>query len=92
VTHVNKAKQKREYLRLRQQNKCYWCGREMLDPELQHGHSATIEHIVPRSAGGRSSFDNLVAACRQCNNRRGSRPAEDFMSNPSGCGHEVALH
>lgn len=30
----------------------------------------TIDHVVPRSKGGRHTWDNVVAACRQCNSRK----------------------
>ncbi|MDR5727386.1 MAG: HNH endonuclease [Terriglobia bacterium] len=37
----------------------------------------TIEHIVPLSRGGESSWKNLVAACKACNNRKGARTPEE---------------
>jgi len=33
----------------------------------------TIDHIVPRRLGGRHSWKNLVAACPNCNHRKGGR-------------------
>ena len=33
----------------------------------------TLDHVMPRSRGGRSSWENLVACCYQCNNRKGDR-------------------
>lgn len=42
---------------------------------------ATIEHVTPRSAGGKLFLDdNLVAACRCCNNYRGNNAAETAMA------------
>jgi len=35
--------------------------------------ATTADHIVPRSRGGGSDMDNLRAACRPCNSRRGAR-------------------
>ncbi len=35
------------------------------------GH-LTVDHIVPKSRGGPSSFENCVASCRACNARKGS--------------------
>ena len=37
-----------------------------------------VEHVVSRPAGN-SSYRNVVASCRQCNNRKGSVSAEDFV-------------
>jgi len=47
---------------------CVWCGREAWARER------TLEHLVPRSRGGRSDLDNLRIACRRCNRERGSQP------------------
>jgi len=38
------------------------------------GHSAsTIDHVLPRSRGGKDSWENLVACCLRCNNVKGDR-------------------
>lgn len=40
-----------------------------------HGPGAdTADHIIPRSKGGPDTLDNLQAAHRVCNSRRGTRP------------------
>ena len=36
--------------------------------------AASVDHIIPKSEGGRNTIDNIVVACRQCNSSRGSRP------------------
>src|SRR5690606_5665278 len=37
----------------------------------------TIDHVMPRSRGGRHAWENVVAACARCNHRKGDRtPAE----------------
>jgi 5-methylcytosine-specific restriction endonuclease McrA len=37
----------------------------------------TIDHVLPRSRGGRDTWDNLVACCLRCNNAKGDQtPAE----------------
>ena len=36
----------------------------------------TLDHVVPRSKGGRSEWDNVVTACAPCNLRKGDRPLE----------------
>ena len=47
--------------------KCQYCGVAL------NSKTATIDHIVPRSAGGDSSWKNLVCACAGCNRRKGSK-------------------
>ncbi len=40
-----------------------------------------IDHVVPRSRGGSHTWENVVAACRRCNTKKGDRtPAEASMS------------
>jgi len=43
---------------------CFYCGRRM-------GHSSlTMDHVVPLVRGGRSIKNNLVPACKECNNKK----------------------
>jgi 5-methylcytosine-specific restriction endonuclease McrA len=49
---------------------CGYCG----------GQASTIDHVTPRSRGGKNTFANTVAACGGCNQRKGDRtPAEAGM-------------
>lgn len=54
----------------RDQNICLYCGKQFHDRDL------TRDHIVPRSRGGRDTWLNVVAACRRCNQFKGSRTPE----------------
>jgi hypothetical protein len=60
------------YIRLkvlaRDNHICYWCG--------QPGD--TMDHIVPWSKGGRTTMDNCICACSECNGQRGDMPPEQF--------------
>ncbi|HJM82375.1 MAG TPA: HNH endonuclease [Nitrospinota bacterium] len=47
---------------------CQYCG---------GGLEMTIDHVIPRSVGGRSTWDNIVTACRKCNLKKGSRTPEE---------------
>lgn len=49
-------------------NKCQYCGSTM---------DLTIDHVVPRSKGGPSSWENLITACRTCNSRKGDSTPEE---------------
>lgn len=56
---------------------CRWCRRPCVAAPGR-ADTATIDHLVPRSAGGRDGQENLVMACRECNGRRGSMPAAEW--------------
>ncbi len=55
---------------LRDGHTCVYCG-------ASGGQKLTIDHVVPRSRGGRSTWDNVVAACAACNRRKGDRTPEE---------------
>ncbi len=55
---------------LRDGFRCQYCGVQLPAQEL------TCDHVVPRSQGGSSSWENLVTACGPCNRRKGSRTPE----------------
>jgi len=61
----------RKNILLRDRNICQFCGKLFPASDL------TLDHVVPRSRGGRSSWENLVACCYQCNNRKGDRTPEE---------------
>ena len=46
---------------------CQYCGAQ------PGAESITIDHVLPRSQGGASSWTNCVAACERCNARKGDR-------------------
>jgi 5-methylcytosine-specific restriction endonuclease McrA len=50
---------------------CQYCGEKFPRSEL------TIDHIVPRSLGGKSVWENVVCCCMDCNRRKGGRTPED---------------
>ncbi len=51
---------------------CQYCG-------VERG-TLTVDHVIPRSKGGGSSWDNIVASCAPCNRRKGDRlPAHAGM-------------
>jgi 5-methylcytosine-specific restriction endonuclease McrA len=45
---------------------CAYCGK----------HATTIDHVVPRSKGGKSTWVNSVAACRKCNEKKADKTLE----------------
>ena len=48
----------------RDQNKCQYCG------QIQ---DLTLDHLIPRSRGGKSIWTNLVTACLSCNAKKGDK-------------------
>lgn len=55
----------------RDQYKCQYCGAQPPKAQL------TLDHVVPRSRGGQHSWENVVAACIPCNQRKGDRRPEE---------------
>lgn len=56
----------------REQHHCFYCLRALT------AESYVIEHVVSRPAGG-NGYRNVVAACRECNNRKNDSSAEDYL-------------
>ncbi|MBK7993112.1 MAG: HNH endonuclease [Blastocatellia bacterium] len=61
----------RKNILLRDHNVCQYCNVSYPPQEL------TLDHVIPKARGGDSSWDNLVACCRRCNNRKGSHTPEE---------------
>jgi 5-methylcytosine-specific restriction endonuclease McrA len=65
----------RKNILMRDRNTCQYCGGVFPPNEL------TLDHVIPRSRGGASTWENLVACCKQCNHKKGnSTPAESGLS------------
>jgi 5-methylcytosine-specific restriction endonuclease McrA len=59
----------------RDNNQCQYCGRKFPTTEL------SLDHVIPRSQGGHSTWENIVCACVRCNVRKGGRtPKQAHMS------------
>jgi len=43
---------------------CYYCGR-LFEPK-----NLTMDHVVPLARGGRSTKDNIVTSCKECNTKK----------------------
>ncbi len=52
---------------LRDQNRCQYCGRKFPSSEL------SLDHVIPLSRGGKSSWENVVCACLPCNVKKGNK-------------------
>jgi 5-methylcytosine-specific restriction endonuclease McrA len=59
----------------RDNNQCQYCGKRFSTAEL------SLDHVVPRSQGGMSTWENIVCACLNCNVRKGGRtPRQAHMA------------
>ena len=59
----------------RDKNCCQYCGRKHPTSEL------SLDHVIPKSMGGKSAWTNIVCACTRCNVRKGGRtPKQAGMS------------
>lgn len=68
---------KRCYLHLEQQGKCFFCQKEL---RLGHG---TLDHYYPKSKGGKNSITNLVLACTKCNQQKADKILNEVKQRPS---------
>ena len=58
----------------RDNNQCQYCANYFPLDKL------TMDHVIPKSRGGKNTWENLVAACKKCNQKKGSRtPKESGM-------------
>ena len=68
-TKVNVSKRN---ILIRDGFKCGYCGANTRD--------LTVDHIIPKSRGGKSTFENCVACCKACNHKKGGHmPSEIHM-------------
>lgn len=65
---------------------CVYCGRKGMPyvrkgsrPKSPKGLQMTKEHLIPASHGGSNGFSNVVRACADCNQRRGTTPILQFL-------------
>jgi 5-methylcytosine-specific restriction endonuclease McrA len=67
VPYASRAPLHRRAVFARDSGTCQYCG----------ARAENLDHVVPRSRGGTHTWENVVAACRSCNNRKGNRtPSE----------------
>lgn len=52
----------------RDRNTCQYCGAK---------DHLTLDHVIPKSRGGKSNWDNLITACQRCNTQKGDLTPEE---------------
>lgn len=65
--HCTSLRLNRRNLFARDDHRCQYCGLVLPTNQL------SFDHVVPRSHGGETSWDNLVASCIKCNTKKGGR-------------------
>ena len=61
----------RKNILMRDRYTCQYCLKTLNSGEL------TLDHVIPRSRAGETTWENLVACCHYCNNRKGNRTPEE---------------
>jgi len=86
----NEVKFNRRNIFARDKNRCQYCGKRYPTSEL------SLDHVIPRTMGGQSVWENIVCACTQCNVKKGGRtPHEAAMTlvrKPSRPRHNPLVH
>ena len=62
---------------------CQYCG---------HDEELTFDHVIPRSRGGRTSWENIVTACAPCNLRKGGRTPKEAQMPPARPARRPTTH
>jgi 5-methylcytosine-specific restriction endonuclease McrA len=82
VPQVRKPAFTRFNVFLRDRFACQYCG------GAYQAEVLTFDHVVPRSRGGRTVWDNVVTACEPCNLRKGHRLSKEARVFPLRQPHE----
>ncbi len=61
----------RRNLFARDGHKCQYCGRSLPSQQM------SLDHVIPRSRGGETSWENIVCSCVDCNTRKGGRTPQE---------------
>lgn len=65
----------KKLLWIRDEGKCQYCSKNVTCS------SATIDHVLPKSRGGKHTWDNLVISCSRCNGKKGDRLPKECNMN-----------
>jgi len=67
----NRLRFSRKNLMIRDEGQCAYCGRSV------DKHSGTIDHVLPKSRGGKTDYLNCVLCCKKCNGIKSNRTPEE---------------
>jgi 5-methylcytosine-specific restriction endonuclease McrA len=72
---VHRRKITRKAVLARDAYRCQYCGRESA--------GMTVDHVIPRSKGGLSVWENIVASCAPCNRKKGNLTPHQAKMHPA---------
>jgi 5-methylcytosine-specific restriction endonuclease McrA len=70
IPHQTRALSRKNIL-MRDRYTCQYCLKTLPSAEM------TLDHVIPRSRAGETTWENLVACCHHCNNKKGCRTPEE---------------
>ena len=80
ISNLTTVRYSRRNILLRDDHTCQYCGKHVT------GKDAMMDHVVPKSRGGKSTWNNVVTACHRCNNKKDNRTPKEagmtLMSQP----------
>lgn len=86
--HRRKIVLSRKNVIKRDGGRCQYCGAS--------NKPLTVDHVIPKKLGGQDTWENLVCACVQCNNRKGDRTPEQanmpLARQPRRPNHILFIH
>jgi len=86
----NDVKFNRRNIFARDKNRCQYCGKRYPTSEL------SLDHIIPRSMGGKSVWENVVCACTDCNVKKGGQTPKQagltLVQKPAKPKHNPLVH
>jgi 5-methylcytosine-specific restriction endonuclease McrA len=85
IPHQTRSLSRKNIL-MRDRYMCQYCHRALPSSEL------TLDHVVPRSRAGETAWENLVACCHVCNNRKGSRTPDEAGMKLARLPRPFSLH
>jgi 5-methylcytosine-specific restriction endonuclease McrA len=85
IPHQTRALSRKNIL-MRDRYTCQYCHKILPSAEL------TLDHVQPRSRAGETTWENLVACCHSCNNRKGSRTPEEANMKLARAPRPFSLH
>ena len=85
IPHQSRALSRKNIM-MRDRYTCQYCHRTLPSGEL------TLDHVIPRSRGGLSTWENLVACCHYCNRRKGNQLPHEAGMKPMREPRSFNLH
>jgi 5-methylcytosine-specific restriction endonuclease McrA len=85
IPHQTRALSRKNIL-MRDRYSCQYCHKSPPAVEL------TLDHVIPRSRAGETTWENLVACCHACNNKKGNRTPEEAGMKLARTPRPFSLH